>query len=583
MAYAELKEKLERLLSEDLSNRSTLQDVRRNLFLNSEGAKVQQQLLVDKEGEISSLNLLVEKKKTLLQLKEDEIKILSERVRELEAGLETAQSNWQEEQDAYLEKSASLEEQIASLSTTETKVSELSLQNEEFAVKIRELILHIDGQNTELENLKNELAAKTESATAQLPVLEEKDSEIARLQEKADLLFESESKLKMLVAAQNAEIESLGKQANGFKKQIEDIASGWQQQQEQLLADNSNLLAENALLREATASTLVSVISEEEFASLKTEKEELVATNSNLLSEIDSLKETIANTPASMISEEEFTDLKTEKEKLFTTNTTLLSEIATLKETIANTQASLFTASEEQLASITAEKEELAATNSTLLAQVEQLKEAASHAPQPSAVSIISEEQLTEIKAEKERLTFELEAIRHELTVTSQKREEKIVLLQSEISGLQNQLVTLSASLNQEAEEKNQISMQLEQLTSIVTEKEQQLNSLSNNTADEEFVDKLMQQINLLNDQKNNFETLYHDSVAELNLTRANLATLTQMIEGQKNSISNLEETGKQVKLAQSLVLQAADKTITKQAITELVREIDRCIALLSE
>ena len=63
MAYAELKEKLEKLLTEDLSNRSTLQDARRNLFLNSEGTKVQQQLIAEKQGEITSLNLLVEKKK----------------------------------------------------------------------------------------------------------------------------------------------------------------------------------------------------------------------------------------------------------------------------------------------------------------------------------------------------------------------------------------------------------------------------------------------------------------------------------------------------------------------------------------
>ena len=35
MEYIDLKEKLEKLFSEDLSNRTSLQDTRRNLFLNS--------------------------------------------------------------------------------------------------------------------------------------------------------------------------------------------------------------------------------------------------------------------------------------------------------------------------------------------------------------------------------------------------------------------------------------------------------------------------------------------------------------------------------------------------------------------
>ncbi|HKC69749.1 MAG TPA: hypothetical protein VKG26_16035, partial [Bacteroidia bacterium] len=71
MEYIDLKEKLEKLLIEDLSNRSTLQDTRRNLFLNSEGTKVQQQIVSQKEIEINSLNMLVEKKKSILQQKDD--------------------------------------------------------------------------------------------------------------------------------------------------------------------------------------------------------------------------------------------------------------------------------------------------------------------------------------------------------------------------------------------------------------------------------------------------------------------------------------------------------------------------------
>ena len=106
---------------------------------------------------------------------------------------------------------------------------------------------------------------------------------------------------------------------------------------------------------------------------------------------------------------------------------------------------------------------------------------------------------------------------------------------------------------------------------------------MANNSADEEFIDKLMFQANRLNDEKHRYEMLYTESEAELTLTRTNLATLTQLIEEQKTSIIGLEATDKHVKLAQTLMLQVTDKTAAKQAINELVREIDKCIALLSE
>ncbi|HKC66608.1 MAG TPA: hypothetical protein VKG26_00120, partial [Bacteroidia bacterium] len=61
------------------------------------------------------------------------------------------------------------------------------------------------------------------------------------------------------------------------------------------------------------------------------------------------------------------------------------------------------------------------------------------------------------------------------------------------------------------------------------------------------------------------------------------LNSLTQVIENQKNDIYNLEHTNKNIKLAQTLMLQVKDKTAAKQAINELIREIENCIALLSE
>lgn len=589
MAYTELKEKLEQLLAEDLSNRASLQESRRNLFLNSEGSKVQQQLLEQKQSEISNLSTLVEKKKTIVQLKEDEIAALRDNIRQLEEKVLSTGIEQEEERKVFAAKVAALESQLAASAELQGKVNGLSLQNEEYAAKIRELIHHIDSQQTESESLRSELAAAMEAkarmidasvltekenqlATLQSELnasiaergemiapsvlaekereiealkselasvrdsfavsskqvidktaeieclkqelsglqsapaagtaaLEEKTAALERIQERADLLAESEQQLKMLVSSQNNEIEKLGKQTSAYKKQVEEIAAGWQHQQEQLLADNSNLLAELALLKE------------------------------NAL--------TISENQVSAVSEEQLSAIRAEKEQLNAQLQAASSELASLKESMI--------------------------------------------ASAPVASQSVSDDEIEYIRKEKERLAIELNATRYELDVTMQQREEKIILLQAEIASLQNQVITLSDSLNRESEEKQLIGSQLEQLKSIVTEKEQQLSELAGNTANDDFIDKLMFQANRLNDEKHRLALLYTESEAELTLTRTNLATLSQLIEEQKNSISGLEETDKRVKLAQTLMLQVSDKTATKQAINELVREIDRCIALLSE
>jgi chromosome segregation ATPase len=651
MSYTQLKEKLQQLLTEDLSNRASLQESRRNLFLNSEGSKVQQQLIEQKQSEIASLSTLVEKKKTIVQLKDDEIAVLRNNIKDLEAKIQSAENSLEEERKTFDAQVAELTSQAKASKDLESKLSGISLQNEEYAGKIRELILHIDAQNTEIENWKNELSSLKKKASAlenlkselasvkdsasvtskQLldkteeleslrselaalkatPVIdtqaleakeseitnlrneieslknswnaeitskdselsglrseiesiktswnsesaakesalntlrseieslksswsadsatkdseitslkneletlkaipsvdmkqwEEKTAEAERLQEKADLLAESEQQLKMLVSSQNSEIENLNKQVSGHKKQIEDIAGGWQHQQEQLLADNSNLLAELAMLKESMITEVV-------------ESAPIVST----------------------ISDEQITSIQAEKEQLSSQLQAAATELATLKESINH---------------------------------------------QPAPLTSTTPEEIEAIRIERDRLCMELEATRYELDITTQQREEKIVLLQSELSSLQNQVISLSDSLNRESEEKNLIGTQLEQLKSIVTEKEQALNQMSNNSADEEFIDKLMFQANRLNDEKHRLELLYTESEAELTLTRTNLATLTQLIEEQKTSISGLDATDKHVKLAQTLMLQVSDRTAAKQAINELVREIDKCIALLSE
>ena len=76
---------------------------------------------------------------------------------------------------------------------------------------------------------------------------------------------------------------------------------------------------------------------------------------------------------------------------------------------------------------------------------------------------------------------------------------------------------------------------------------------------------------------------LLHERVKDENFKLiAEKEDLLKAIEGKKNMINNLEERTKILKLAKSLSGINESSLDTKLKINDLVREIDRCIALLN-
>ena len=74
-----------------------------------------------------------------------------------------------------------------------------------------------------------------------------------------------------------------------------------------------------------------------------------------------------------------------------------------------------------------------------------------------------------------------------------------------------------------------------------------------------------------------------HESVKDENFKLiAEKEDLLKVIESKKNMINNLEERTKILKLAKSLSGVNESSLDTKLKINDLVREIDRCIALLN-
>lgn len=63
---------------------------------------------------------------------------------------------------------------------------------------------------------------------------------------------------------------------------------------------------------------------------------------------------------------------------------------------------------------------------------------------------------------------------------------------------------------------------------------------------------------------------------------RAKNLELNQMITDQKNVLSKLEEQNKVVKIAKAVTDDDEDRKEQRKRLNELVREVDKCIALLN-
>jgi regulator of replication initiation timing len=84
-----------------------------------------------------------------------------------------------------------------------------------------------------------------------------------------------------------------------------------------------------------------------------------------------------------------------------------------------------------------------------------------------------------------------------------------------------------------------------------------------------EKVEKLVQENRLL---KNENESM-----------RDRIDGLERTVELQKNTLSELTEQNKLIKLAKKLAPEDSDTEELKNKVNELIREIDRCIDLLNE
>lgn len=488
MAYTDLKEELAKILNEDFNNRQSLQEVRRNVFLNSESNKKQQEIIAEKESKLYELRTSVSKIESEVSSKASELE-------QLKAQLKQQSSDYEEKENGFVDlinelksQTEGLQQQNSSLESLKNESNNLSIQNADYASKIRELIFHIDAQNTTQENLEKEISSlkrKLNSSDAEKKQLSLSLSGTSVKDEEITALKEELQSTKQKVVLLETQIKTAGELIDAQNKSISNL-------------ENINLELKNEL-RNA-------------FKDYSMENELLIRDNAELISDIDLLR----------LENEELhsNKLEAKSEELIK----LLSQL-NIKETL--------------ILSLIEEK-------SSLSSLVDDLKSNSSNSNELSA---------------------------------------SISSLNSEITALTNQLSELenSSKLNIEALEFEKSNLNLTIVDLQTQQKDLESTHVSSESSkDEAFIDKLFKQIDLLNDEKLTLETDNEDAKSALNELQAKYEGLSQVIENQKLDMSDLEERNKQIKLATTLAVSGKDKTGLKLKINELVREIDKCIALLS-
>ncbi len=94
---------------------------------------------------------------------------------------------------------------------------------------------------------------------------------------------------------------------------------------------------------------------------------------------------------------------------------------------------------------------------------------------------------------------------------------------------------------------------------------------------------KLNSTLNHIYEQLRSVGALLDAVRAENETLKSEIRHLQEVIAIQKNTITDLEDKNKIVKIAEAVQLSRTDKKAAKLKINEFIREIDRCIAVLSE
>lgn len=474
------------------------------------------------------------------------------------------------------------------ISGHESKVATLINEYEE---KLSNTLIHSTTQNSklneELNKVQEEISGSGEKLQSLSADLETKSSEITGLTSQiSDLGIQLQNEAQKF-GNLSLEFESykqtsslsVSEQVNELNLQIASLNLSHSDYVEELNSqiDNLNLELKNmGLLLEATTNTL----SETEL-SLELKVQELVQAGlqiGELNNRIESFEASFTN------KEEELGNYKLEFEnsvsqelkakeleyqKLLAENTNLIEEIDLAQDKV-----------EAQESEITLLKGELEEIRIQSVGKSEYFKETLAN----------RNFEITNLEANNAALNIELSQLKNEVTGL---REQVQASSESSV-----QIEALQQNLDAVVAEKTGLSAEIDVLQTVISglnesilamniklsSYEAEIESLRNSSKIEEqeaFIDRLFKQIDGLNDQKLALLDEKEQMANQLLKMNDVIGSISQQVDSEQIDVTSLNNHRKNVILANNSN-EAGDKPQMKEQINDLVREIDKCIALLS-
>ena len=530
------KEKNERSNQENISFRSQVESGNQSIAeLNSQLTKVKEENQII-SGNISDLqNKLAISGTTIRQLEEKQF-LSNNELDAMEKSIQEIRALNQELQVANFE--------------LMSKEQAIRISSEETSTVLREEITQLEELSFEtIENLRSDNVR----LSAELSLIQEQQKnlvldgrskqelilEYSKLQEEMKVLLSNSAQIQSefnSVNSENQRMKSGLNDAQREKVQLQEIIDALEVKMETLHNQLTDIQTQNQDL--VIRSNELNAINQ----SLSSYRENYISAQQKI-SELENTVRDLYSAQSSYVSAEEFN-------QVISNNGILNSEIESLRNQLLNTT------------DLSLKIQSLSDQNHSLLKEIEELKILSNVAAGLEDQKVVNDE----LHGENRRLSE-----MNELLSKRVDELEKLNLELGETSGNASENEKKITQLQMIADELNAEKIRLEELITDLKRElfkaEDKVSSSKDFTASEELANIQQQKIEL------------EAQVGEL---LEKIAELSNMSENQKVEQGNLEKESNSVTLASVLAVSLKNKKAVKLKINELLREIDRCIAMLN-
>lgn len=466
------------------------------------------------------------------------------------------------------------------------EMSKVLLENEQFKEKIREMSIHMDSKNSDIESLTLQLShfrsqleteeqrfagLSAEFENFKQTTLLSNSDQVNELNTRIDGLNEELKNMGLLLESTT---NSLGETELTLESKVQEAAAASQQIEElttriQSFDATLSLLESTTADLDATKLSLEAKVQELEGASAQIS--ELTTRAASFDAELAQKEQAFAELRSGLeASTQEIIDNKElEYQKLLAENSNLIHEIDQVQDKV-----------EAQEAEITLLKSELDELNAQTQGKVEHFKEALAdknfQITNLEANNAALHQELLQVKLEVARLEEQLQG--------SQVSDEAMSMLQHNFDQLNQEKHNLLSEIHSLQGIIAGLNENIVDMNARLTAYEQEIDNLKNSSPSgeqEAFIDRLFKQIDNLNDQRLALLDEKEQMAGQLLKMNDVVGTLSQQVESEDIDVTGLNNHRKNVILAKNSG-ENGERSHMKKQINDLVREIDKCIALLS-